>query len=369
MPHLDSLLSFPLPRSPSASSSRTPIPPVSSHIVVTDTLDSPAAFVLVHFLRAALGSNRLRSTSTSQDKGKARAVDRHVVWLSCDAIGLGHWRNVVRRSGIHLDAEIAAGRFRYTDASAHAVQQELGDTRTQPSASSSAPPKSLKRLYDLIAEQLQHIRQLQSQQAGEDPSSDSSWEADILIVVDDLSALAWSLEPVDHLGRPVDVALQVSRWIRALHTLATKSHACLVTLQHADATSLSKSSSTSSATDAVDESLFRSLCRMADVWIEVKELGSGRARDCDGEIAVHPLVRPSLASSQDGDEGATQSDGAEPPLAAFALDTPCPSRSKAMLYRIAPDGQTATSGAGAGGIGNSTGRVQVWARGTGRGFL
>lgn len=140
-----------------------------------------------------------------------------------------------------------------------------------------------------------------------------------------------------------------------------QNNSCLVTLQHADATSVGKSGSS----DQLDDTLYRSLLRTADVWVEVKELSSGRARDCDGEIIVHPLVRPSLALSSTTD-GQSES-GSEPstPLAAFAIETPCPSRDKAMLYRIASDAQTAS----ATGIGASTGRVQVWARGTGRGFL
>lgn len=136
---------------------------------------------------------------------------------------------------------------------------------------------------------------------------------------------------------------------------------------HADATSCSKNG----ASDPVDESLVHALLQKADVWVEVKELASGRARDCDGEITVHPLVRPALArtlpslrpSSQDVQPHSRDI----PPLQAFAIETPCPNRSKAVLYRIAPDGQSAALGGAS--VGSNTGRVQVWARGTGRGFL
>lgn len=114
----------------------------------------------------------------------------------------------------------------------------------------------------------------------------------------------------------------------------------------------------------MDESLLNALLQIADVWVEVKELSSGRARDCDGEITVHPLVRPSLARALP----ATASRSSNvPPLQAFAVETPCPNRAKAVLYRIAPDGQSAALGGGS--VGSNTGRVQVWARGTGRGFL
>lgn len=133
---------------------------------------------------------------------------------------------------------------------------------------------------------------------------------------------------------------------------------------HADATSCSKTG----ASDPVDESLLTSLLEKADVWVEVKELASGRARDCDGQITVHPLIRPSLARAlptSTRDQQSTLRD--IPPLQAFAIETPCPNRSKAVLYRIAPDGQSAALGGAS--VGSNTGRVQVWARGTGRGFL
>ncbi|EPQ32026.1 uncharacterized protein PFL1_00224 [Pseudozyma flocculosa PF-1] len=387
MPNLDSLVSFPIPiaggsapSSTTASSSRTPIPPATSHILVTDTLDSPASFVLVHFLRAALSAHRSSSQNAAASataKGKARATEKHIVWLGCDASGLGHWKNLVRRSGVQLDAEISKGRFRHIDAASALLADHTEDAPSRPGPS-APPPKGLKTLYDSIAAQLRQIR-LQRQQESQaqdrvgDDAGDAqlAWQAETLIVIDDLSALAWSLETVDSLGRPVDVALHVAKWIRALRALAAKHKACLLTLQHADATSVAKTSSSSNtASDAIDESIFRSLCKTADVWIEVKELGSGRARDCDGEITVHPLVRSSLAPDWTHQSNEDLSEGFEdgtPPLAAFAIETPCPSRAKAMLYRIAHDGQTATSGAS--GTGTSTGRVQLWARGTGRGFL
>ncbi len=118
----------------------------------------------------------------------------------------------------------------------------------------------------------------------------------------------------------------------------------MITLMHSDATSSSKNG----ASDPVDNSLFNNLLQRADVWIEVKELASGRARDCDGEITVHPLVRPSLARalSTSSRSAPSQPTGptALPPLQAFAIETPCPNRAKAVLYRIAPDGQSAALG-------------------------
>ena len=40
------------------------------------------------------------------------------------------------------------------------------------------------------------------------------------------------------------------------------------------------------ALDTSDESLFRFILRTADLWVSVKQLSSGRAADCDGEVRV-----------------------------------------------------------------------------------
>ncbi|PWZ02855.1 hypothetical protein BCV70DRAFT_197117 [Testicularia cyperi] len=355
MPNLDSLLSFPLDDAgPSRSASeRTPIPPASSHIVVTDTIDAPAFFVLVHFLRASHAANK--SARQVDIKGKSRAKDVKVVWIGCSGDGVVHLKHVARKSGIQIDSETQRGAFAYIDAASIALstsvvqtgQEELIDVDN-----ATRPHPILGQLYTQVEREL--VRET---------SEEASWSSETLVIIDDLSALSWSLDHTDVFGRPVDVARQICTWTKALNSLVTKHRASLVTLLHADASSIGKHE----ASDSVEESVLRSLLRTADVWIEVKELGSGRARDCDGEITVHPLVRPSLAHSLKTTPRDPSAASHFPPLQAFAVETPCPSRSKAVLYRIAPDGQSAaTAGVGAG---TSTSRVQVWARGTGRGFL
>lgn len=175
MPHLDPLLSFPSsPSSSSGTPSRSPTPPVSAHVLVTDTLDAPASFVLVHFLRAAL-------------KAAAR-----VVWLGSDATGLAHWKHAVRRSGINLDTEATRGTFAFIDVQA---QGEI----------------SLRHLYDAVA------KQIQGTGSG---SGSPGWQAETVVIVDDLCALAWGMDSGPS---------QVSQWIRALRALVTKV-SCKVTL-------------------------------------------------------------------------------------------------------------------------------------------
>ncbi|SPO19809.1 uncharacterized protein UTRI_00202_B [Ustilago trichophora] len=366
MPNLDTLLSFPTHGAgPSTAAERTPIPPRSSHILVTDTTDSPALFVLAHFLRASHAINRARRSSVLDRKGKSRAHTK-VIWLGCNSDGIVHLKNVARKSGVHLDEETRDGAFCYVDANAEVLSLEEGEGGIADSMATmrvhdgqSRAEQSLHTLYKKVAEELANAGT--SDSAG---TKSVDWTSRNLIVVDDLTALAWTLDPSDSFGQPVHVARQLNEWLGALTSLAAKNQASVITLMHADATSCSKTG----ASDPVDESLLTSLLQKADVWVEVKELASGRARDCDGEITVHPLVRPSLARAPSAPTRYQHSTSRDiPPLQAFAIDTPCPNRSKAVLYRIAPDGQSAALGGAS--VGSNTGRVQVWARGTGRGFL
>lgn len=362
MPNLDTLLSFPSINGagPSSTAQRTPIPPRSSHILVTDTIDSPALFVLVHFLRAANAINKARrptSSSTIADrKGKARAHTK-VIWLGCNSDGITHLKNIARKSAVHLDEEVRDGAFCWIDSSSEEGSLAGGVAAMDIQEPGSAAERALRGLYGRIAEQLRDTAPTEDLEA--------DWSSRSLVLIDDLTALAWPLDPNDSYGQPVDVPRLLTTWLSSVTTLAAKHNASVITLMHSDATSSSKNG----ASDPVDECLFNNLLQRADVWVEVKELASGRARDCDGEITVHPLVRPSLARALPASHRAStaQQPTATPPLQAFAIETPCPNRAKAMLYRIAPDGQSAALGGAS--VGSNTGRVQVWARGTGRGFL
>lgn len=373
MPNLDSILCFPSnDAGPSSGGERTPIPPRSSHVLVSDTTDAPALFVLIHFLRASHAVNKLhRSTAASDRKGKGRAHTK-VIWLGCNSDGIVHLSNVARKSGVHLDEEMRNGAFCYIDANGvaigaadHGVEQRTAAMSIhQQEEGKSRVEQALQELYGRVSRELAEADT--KDRVGEAKTHD--WASKSVIMIDDLTALAWVLDPIDSFGQPVDVSKQLINWVIALASLAARKNASLVTLMHADATSCSKAG----ASDPTDESLLAFFLQKADVWIEVKELASGRARDCDGEITVHPLVRPSLARtlpSSNPSFAPQQQDQARgvPPLQAFAVETPCPSRAKAVLYRIAPDGQSAALGRG--NVGSNTGRVQIWARGTGRGFL
>ncbi|WFD33231.1 hypothetical protein MCUN1_000044 [Malassezia cuniculi] len=152
--------------------------------------------------------------------------------------------------------------------------------------------------------------------------TDSTETATALVIVDDLSVLSWRHS-------------NTAPWVIALRN----KRAALITLSHVDATC---ATTKGASLDDTDESLFRFILHTADLWVSVKQLSSGRAADCDGEIAVHQLSRPAAAES-------------DPALSSYRLvrsfgaASPC-------LYRIA------TTGVGALG---SRPTLRIWARGTG----
>lgn len=84
-------------------------------------------------------------------------------------------------------------------------------------------------------------------------------------------------------------------------------------------------------------------------------MGSGKAKECDGEICLHLGVRPSgLNSKSIQGEG----DGR-----GFTSTSIAQTRKKSLLYKINQDGV----GRGMGGLSGLP--VKVWVRGTDRGFL
>lgn len=174
-------------------------------------------------------------------------------------------------------------------------------------------------------------------------ASDAS-ETQALVVIDSLSMLQWCLP-----GPADAVHWDLVQWLRAVRKLCASRAAALVTLLHADACAV-----TGAPWDQGDERLFRYLLRTADVWVAVRELPSGRAADCDGELSVHALARPAAAAAM-GDQGS-------PHLRAFLLHRYLPAKTQ-FLYRVLPDGTGPKLENGMRAL------VRVWARGNNPGLL
>lgn len=79
MTSLDALLAF-----SGGGGGPSQVPPPDAHILVTDTLDASAGFILIHYLRHAL-------------QPSSAEMARNVLWVSCRADGLEHWRSIARK--------------------------------------------------------------------------------------------------------------------------------------------------------------------------------------------------------------------------------------------------------------------------------
>ncbi|KAE8202493.1 hypothetical protein CF335_g3398, partial [Tilletia laevis] len=179
-----------------------------------------------------------------------------------------------------------------------------------------------------------------------------------LVVVDDLSTLSWSIS-----GGTEETADQLSRWIRALRIVVEQNNAALCTLQHASATSLYADVN---AQDATDESLLRHLLTSTepDVWVEIRGLRSGRAKDCDGEIVIRPMLCPQLALTLSRQGGGGGGGEERQSFSAFALpNLPLPPRPFLFRVGVDPSARLAVSDSSRVGRVENWKGVQLWARG------
>ncbi|KAK0537121.1 hypothetical protein OC842_001734 [Tilletia horrida] len=340
MNSLSSLLSF----GPEGSSSS--IPPVSAYVAVTDTLASSGSFLAIYLARTMILTAMRRTQEQRQGQ-----IPPAVVWVGCEGSGEAHWRTLLRKAGVNAHAQ---ARLKYLDAAEILLN----------SSTSSG-----------LKDALSSIRSALSSPSADGPSRDGP--ARTLVVIDDLSALLWTLPSEGP---------------------SSSAHhgAALCTLQHGSATALYADTNSQ---DTADDALLRLVLGSAepDVWVEVRGLRSGRARDCDGEIIIRPLVRPQLAllaarNTCEGDKTGSgplinlttaEAEDDEDDLSAFALPhLSMPPRP--LLFRVGADAAGRIAGGGEGGAaGGGPGAagqpgqglveewrgVQLWARGMMRGFL
>ncbi|CAO1630961.1 unnamed protein product [Parajaminaea phylloscopi] len=227
--------------------------PAGSTALVTDTIGSPALFVLVFFLQSFLAEQRPTQT---QPDGDAR-----VVWVGCNGDGRNHLTSVARKAGVNLNQLHTKGRFFHLDAAREVLATNASDSN------------GLEVTYKAIQEIVE-----------------AEHKGRVLVIVDDLSSLMWSVE-APHTGSTLHgvdaTARQVDIWLASIQKLVSRHDGALAVLQH---------QTSSLAFDESSTHLFNRLMRRADLWVEVKELSSGRARDCAGEISVHALASDNAAA-------------------------------------------------------------------------
>ncbi|CDZ98269.1 Uncharacterised protein family UPF0405 [Phaffia rhodozyma] len=217
-----------------SSSARSPLPPAATTVLLSDTISAPADFVLLHFV-----ATQLKATKS-------------VLLVGCGE-GVDHYKAISKKIGISLDQP----NFKFHDALS--------------AQSQSSAPSDLRNLFDSIIS-------LVERQQKENSSPSDGPESEVMVVLDDLSALLW-------MGAELET---VGRFVRALQASSRKLNFNIVYLVH---------TIPSSASAVPEDELFRLLHPSADLWIRVQGLQSGRSGDVSGELSFIPS--PLL----DSDEG------------------------------------------------------------------
>jgi hypothetical protein len=166
MAHFSSVLTFETPVG------RTAIPPPKTHILATTTYPAPSNFLPLHYARIFLNS----SEGGSQTGGK-----KVVIWLGCDGSGENNLRNALRKNGVNVSKQ----SFIYIDALEEVLEQQ--------EAINSRQDAALDRLYTRVEEQLSAATRYAAEDGDQDGSEDERSSASCLVIVDDASALAWSI--------------------------------------------------------------------------------------------------------------------------------------------------------------------------------
>lgn len=205
-------------------------------LLITDTLPSPASFLL----HKAFASH-LKSSSTTPRTAT-------VVSVSED---LAKWKAIASRSNINLNQQIDSGSLTYIDALS-LVQPPYQNT------SSSSP--TLRPLLDSIVNSFLSSK------------SKTTETPERLVILDDVSTFEW-------IGFSL---LDVSRFVRALVAACRRENATLIIRHHL------------TLSDELDD-LFRCLLQLSTYHLEVRSLSSGRSGAVSGEIALH--LGPSTPSN------------------------------------------------------------------------
>lgn len=175
MPPLSSLLTFETPLGRSA------VPPPSAHLLVTSMYPAPSSLLPLHYARVML-------------TGTGRAT---VIWIGCDGSGESHHRSALKKNGVNA----SKAAFVYVDA--------LNDVLGQHESSQSA---GLDRLSARVEAQLAAVSSRRE---------DNEEEEACLVVLDDASALAWSISALDSAAAGED-PLEDNRVDHRLQVLRSK---------------------------------------------------------------------------------------------------------------------------------------------------
>ncbi|KAF9444788.1 hypothetical protein P691DRAFT_778008 [Macrolepiota fuliginosa MF-IS2] len=200
-------------------------------LLITDTLPSPASFLLHRALTAHLKSSPTQTSNAGVHK-KATIVS-----VSED---LTKWKAIASRSNINLEQQIDSGSLTFIDAL----------SLIQPPVAGSIAEPSLRPLIDPIINSIS--------------TSGSGKNTEHVVILDDITTLEW-------IGFPL---LDISRFVRALVASCRRANTTLIIRHHF------------TLADEIDD-LFRQLLQLCTYHLEVRSLASGRSGAVSGEVALH----------------------------------------------------------------------------------
>ncbi|AAW44900.1 hypothetical protein CNH00130 [Cryptococcus deneoformans JEC21] len=326
---------------PSGSS----LPPPASHLVISDTLNSPAQFALYHLVNAALLKQKSQPPSLTQARqinGRGTEYVTKVVWVDFRSEGRSSWEVILKKLGTPLPSPTSPAFIHITPSSLPACISSSSTNANSPrifpslslgtgdATSDRDGRPTLKHVYDTLLPHLQTQAQLRSQPPSNPEQGEGGSELECLLILDGLSDLL-------SIGVPLR---EIHRFVRAVYAQIRISKAALVSTLHTDSLSFLTQPSLSlplSESETETNLLERLLKIGHGVWWRVENLQSGRSGDVMGEISSHPF-------------GTHHSHPNSNFRAETEKDTYIP-RSKPLQYRLEPS------------------TVRVFAKGTGRGFL
>ncbi|WVN87127.1 uncharacterized protein L203_102303 [Cryptococcus depauperatus CBS 7841] len=245
MTFLTSHLSFP------SSSTSGALPPPKTHVVLSDTLNSPAQFVLYHLISAALG--------------KAGNVRRKVVWVDMRGEGRASLEAVMKKIGTPLPPSTSSQFIHIAPSSLPLCISVPAQT---PRIFDAHGKATLRNVYDTL----------------------SSHVADeCLVILDGLTVMA-------NMGVLQE---EIAKFVRATYAKVRLAGGILVSTLHTDSLPLPLSI----YSPAEDIELLERVLRVGKgVWWRIQHLGSGRSGDVMGEISSHPFGGMTASAQDDGKE-------------------------------------------------------------------
>ncbi|WWC85993.1 uncharacterized protein L201_000864 [Kwoniella dendrophila CBS 6074] len=226
---------------PFPSSSQS-LPPPNSHLIISDTVESPSHFAVYHLVSSALGKEK-----------------KKIIWVGFRGEGRQSWEAILKKIGTPLPAITSPQFIHISPSSLPAIIPN--STKNTPRLFNENNEPSLKETYQNIV-------------------SNINGEGN-LIILDGLSELSW-------IGL---TSKEISKFVRAVFSKVKSSKSILVSTLHSD--HLPLSSTIIPSKDENENELLDNLLRLGQgCWWRVSHLHSGRSGDVMGEISSHPLTKP-----------------------------------------------------------------------------